>query len=84
MAYLLAMGVGHLICQTFVKHQKQCNFWPGSLKMHPFLVIFLFAQPVSYICPMPYEACRQGMIFDIQPPVSHTFCVKEINDRHGD
>lgn len=40
MAYLLTMGAGHLTCQTFVKHQKQCNLWPGLLKMHPFLVIF--------------------------------------------
>lgn len=42
MAYLLSLGGGYLICQTFVKHQKQYGLWPGSLKLNPILVTFWF------------------------------------------
>ena len=42
MAYLLSLGGGYLICQTFVKHQKQYGLWPGSLKWNPVLVTFWF------------------------------------------
>lgn len=42
MAYSLSVGGGYLICQTFVKHQKQYGLWPGSLKLYPFLVTSWF------------------------------------------
>lgn len=42
MAYSLSLGGGYLICQTFVKHQKQYGLWPGSLKSCPILVTFWF------------------------------------------
>lgn len=40
--YPLFLGGVYLICQTFVKHQKQYGLWPGSLKLCPILVTFWF------------------------------------------
>lgn len=48
MAYSLSLGGGYLICQTFVKHQKQYGLWPGSLKLYPILATFLISPSRSH------------------------------------
>lgn len=52
MAYSLSLGGGYLICQTFVKHWKQCGLWPRSLKWSSILVTFWFhpAGPIHLDC----------------------------------
>lgn len=48
----LSLGGGYLICQTFVKHQKQYGLWPGSLKWYSILATFWF-HPAG-----PMHLCR--------------------------